>query len=100
MTKKTASDHKLPKLTRHEEEFQRKLTAYFDEKLLNVVLQVRALAIAGGISPEKFWAAFVNDTAQDDFFVKLHVEQDKYNLEQQAKINQEKAAETAKIRKE
>jgi hypothetical protein len=79
----TPSDKKPKKLTAAEAqtEFEKKMLAYMEERFLNLVNQVRAVCIAANISPNDFWNAFVNDKAQDDFYVKLHVAQDLHNAQ-------------------
>jgi hypothetical protein len=49
------------------------------------------LAIAYKITPEDFWKAFIDEKAQEDFYVRLHVQEDLHNKaanELQAKNNE------------
>ena len=70
-------DHKTPKLPKNQREWiyqldkvmaehDKKLLAYFDERMLNLVAQFRGLAIALNVSPEIFWKAFTDDKAGVD----------------------------------
>ncbi len=87
-------DHKEKRLTKKQLEVAN-ILRYMDERMLSLVEQIRAVAIAGKISPEDFQKAFVDQKAQDEFYVKLHVAEDNYELQEKAKI----AAEDAKLGK-
>lgn len=88
---KTSTDRKSKKLTHIQEqdlipkinqiiaEHDKALLKYFTDHLLQVVSQVRAIAIAQGLSPEDFWKAFTDEKAQNDFYVRLHVQEDLHN---------------------
>jgi NACalpha-BTF3-like transcription factor len=76
-------DRKLPKLTNKQLEIANVLR-YMDERMLNIVEQVRAVAIAAGVSPEAFQKAFMDAEAQEKFYVKLHVAEDKAEMEANA----------------
>jgi len=81
-TEAEKSDRKPKKLTAAEaqELFQRKFTAYMEERMLNITQQIRAVCIAAGISAEDFWKGFINDKAQDDFYIHLHAQEDLHNI--------------------
>ena len=60
-------------------ESEKKLLAYLEERHLNIIQQLRAVCIAAKITPEEFWKAFVDNKAQDDFYIRLHVQEDLHN---------------------
>ncbi len=62
---------------------------YMDERMLNLVEQIRSVAIAAKVSPEDFQKAFADHKAQDDFFVKLHVAEDLFEAEERVKAQKE-----------
>jgi hypothetical protein len=82
---KPIKDHNRPKLTAEGQQ----LLTYFNEHLLQVVQQVRAVLIAAHIKPEDFSAAFLDEAAQDDYFVKLRASE-------LIQSNKDKAARVAK----
>src|SRR4051812_48942144 len=73
------SDKKIKKPTAAQIEFEKKFTAYMEERMLNQAAQIRAVAIAAGITAEKFFEAFVDDKAQDEFYIHLHAAEDIHN---------------------
>jgi len=83
-------DHKEKPLTKKQLEIANVLR-YMDERMISLVEQIRAVAIAGKVSPEDFQKAFVDQKAQDEFYVKLHVAEDNYELQEKAKIAREGA---------
>ena len=86
-----SKDHKLKPLNKKQLEIANVLR-YMDERMLNVVEQVRAVAIAAGVTPEAFQRAFSDSKAQDEFYVKLHVAETNAEMEANAtKLVSEKA---------
>lgn len=88
---KKMPDHQPKKLTKVQKEWihqldqviaehDQKLLKYFDDRMLNLVAQFRALAIAAGITPEAFWKEFIDEKAQEQFYVRLHAQEDLHNL--------------------
>ena len=80
----TPQDRKLKPLNKKQLEIANVLR-YMDERMLNVVEQVRAVAIAAGVTPEAFQKAFSDEKAQDEFYVKLHVAETNAEIEANAK---------------
>jgi len=85
-----SKDHKLPKLTKKQLEVANVLR-YMDERMLNIVEQIRAVAIAAKVSPEDFQKAFVDEKVQNEFYVKLHVAETNYELQEKKRIAEEEA---------
>lgn len=54
-----------------------------DERMLNIVQQIRAVAMASGVTPEQFQKFFTDEEAQDQFYIKLHVAEDNYKAKMQ-----------------
>jgi hypothetical protein len=79
-----SKDHKLPKLTKKQLEIANVLR-YMDERMLNIVEQIRAVAIAAKVSPEDFQKAFADEKLQNEFYVKLHVAETTAEMEANAK---------------
>lgn len=62
-----------------------------EERFLNLVQQMRGLAISAGVTPEDFWKNFIDDKKQDEFYVRLHAQQDLHNSSaEEAIANNEK----------
>lgn len=89
-------DHKPKKLNKNQLEIANVLR-YLDERMLNLVEQVRSAAILSGRlngksiqeTAEEFQKIFRDPKIQDDFFVKLHVAEDLYEAEERAKSQKE-----------
>ncbi len=86
------NDHKTPKLTAKQQELAQ-LLRYIDERFQNQTEQIRAVAMACGVSPETFQKFFVDEEAQDQFYIKLHVAEDNYALQKKKEL----AAETPEL---
>ncbi len=86
------NDHKQPKFTKKQQELAQ-LLRYIDERFQNQTEQIRAIAMACGVSPETFQKFFVDEEAQDQFYIKLHVAEDNYALQKKKEI----AVEDAKL---
>lgn len=62
----------MPKQTKQQEflhEQIKKMRQEFEFRMLNIVAQVRALAIAANVSPNDFLEAFWSDQKQQEFFM-------------------------------
>ena len=70
----------IPKINQIIAEHDKKLLQYFDENLLKVVAQLRAIAIAAGVTPEQLWAKFVSEREQDEFYIRLHAQENLHNI--------------------
>lgn len=79
----------IPKINQIIAEHDQKLLKYFDENLLKVIAQLRAVAIAAGVTPEKLWEKFVSEREQDEFYIRLHAQEDLYNMAAKTKAEQD-----------
>ncbi len=82
------NDHKQPKFTKKQQELAT-LLRYIDERFQNQTEQIRAVAMACGVSPETFQKFFVDEEAQADFYIKLHVAEDNYALQKKKELDEE-----------
>ena len=89
-TKAPRPDHKEKPLNKKQLEIANVLR-YMDERMISLVEQIRAVAIAANVSPETFQKAFVDQKAQDDFFVRLHAAEDIYELQEKKRLADEDA---------
>ncbi len=83
-------DHKEKPLNKKQLEIANVLR-YMDERMISLVEQIRAIAIAAKVSPEDFQKAFVDQKAQDDFYVRLHAAEDIYELQEKKRLADEDA---------
>lgn len=103
------TDHQPKKLTKAHQEQQRdqKILAYMDERLLNLVAQMRAIALMAasmnGKSVEEaarmMQKFFVDDEAQDKFYINFHAAEDLYNAAVADKAAQEEKAKDEELKK-
>ena len=89
------NDHKQPKFTKKQQELAQ-LLRYIDERFQNQTEQIRAIAIACGISPEDFQAKFVDTEAQDQFYIRLHAAEDNYEFQKKKELAEEEDAKLGK----
>lgn len=81
-------DRLMKKQTKQEQflhERIQKMRDEFELRMLNIVAQVRSVAIAAGVSPEAFIEAFMNQDKQQDFFKKQAAEESRIIGEYQKK---------------
>ena len=84
------NDHKQPKFTKKQQELAQ-LLRYIDERFQNMTEQIRAIAMACGVLPETFQKFFSDQEAQDQFYIKLHVAEDNYELQEKKRLADEDA---------
>jgi hypothetical protein len=78
-------DHREKPLTKKQLEIAN-ILRYMDERMLNLVEQIRAVAIAANVSPDEFQKAFADNEAQEKFYIQLQVSEDVYKMKMEKQL--------------